>query len=244
MKKVRNSDVTVIIPTLNEEEGIAPTLRELREVLEDPYYLVVDGGSVDGTVEVAKELGAEVVVQEGRGKGRAVAQAFGHVNAGTRYVVFIDADYTYPAEYVPKMIEVLEETPDVGMVTGNRFNDSFDLKAMGNAYYIGNRFLAFMQHLLNGVKLRDPLTGLRVVRWEILQDWKPKSKSFDLEVELNYYVERKRYQVKEIPIQYRRRLGEKKLKLAHGFTILKRILIESISAIFQLFVENRSKTLN
>jgi len=203
-------------------------LRELREALEDPFYLVVDGGSVDGTVDVAKELGAEVVVQEGRGKGLAVAQGLRYVNAGTRYVVFIDADYTYPAEYVSKMIEVLEENPDVGMVTGNRFNDSFDLRAMGNAYYFGNRFLAFMQYLLNGVKLRDPLTGLRVVRWEILRDWKPKAKSFDVEAELNHYVERKGHQIMEVPINYRQRLGEKKLKLRHGFTILRRILLESL----------------
>ena len=203
-------------------------MRELREALEDPFYLVVDGGSVDGTVDVAKELGAEVVVQEGRGKGLAVAQGLRYVNAGTRYVVFIDADYTYPAEYVSKMIEVLEENPDVGMVTGNRFNDSFDLRAMGNAYYFGNRFLAFMQYLLNGVKLRDPLTGLRVVRWEILRDWKPKAKSFDVEAELNHYVERKGHQIMEVPINYRQRLGEKKLKLRHGFTILRRILLESL----------------
>jgi dolichol-phosphate mannosyltransferase len=228
MKKVSNSDVTVIIAALNEEKGIGPTLRELREALEDPFYLVVDGNSVDGTVEIAKELGAEVVVQEGRGKGRAVAQGLRYVNAGTRYVVFIDADYTYPAEYVPKMIEVLEENPDVGMVTGNRFNESFDLKAMGNAYYFGNRFLAFMQYLLNRVKLRDPLTGLRVVRWEILKGWNPKSRSFDVEAELNHYVEGKRYQIKEIPIHYRKRLGEKKLKLRHGFTILRRILSEKL----------------
>ena len=227
MRKVSNSDVTVIIASLNEAEGIGPTLRELGEALEDSFCLVVDGNSVDGTVEIAKELGAEVVVQEGRGKGRALAQALGHVNAGTRYVVFIDADYTYPAEYIPKMIEVLEENQDVGMVTGNRFNESFDLKAMGNVYYVGNRFLAFMQYLLNGVKLRDPLTGLRVVRWEILKDWKPRSKGFDVEAELNHQVEKKGYRIEEIPIHYCKRLGEKKLKLRHGFTILMRILVES-----------------
>ena len=140
-------------------------------------------------------------------------------------MAFIDAHaYRCAAEYVPKMIEVLEENPDVGMVTGNRFNERFDLKAMGNAYYFGNRFLAFMQNLLNGVKMRDPLTGLRVVRWNILRNWKPKAKSFDVEAELNHYVERKGYQIMEVPVDYRQRLGEKKLKLRHGFTILRRII--------------------
>lgn len=53
--------VLVVIAALNEEEGIGPTLAELREVLEDPMYLVVDGNSVDRTIETAKEMGASAL---------------------------------------------------------------------------------------------------------------------------------------------------------------------------------------
>jgi hypothetical protein len=81
---------------------------------------------------------------------------------------------------------------------------------------------------MNGVKLGDPLSGLRVVRLEILKMWKPKSKGFDVEAELNFYVKHEGYKIVEIPIVYRPRLGEKKLKLRHGFVILKRILAESL----------------
>jgi len=81
---------------------------------------------------------------------------------------------------------------------------------------------------LNGVQLDDPLTGLRVVRWEILRGWKPNSKGFDVEVELNHFVEKKGFTIAEIPIYYRQRLGEKKLKLRHGFSILRRIFAESL----------------
>ena len=95
-------------------------------------------------------------------------------------------------------------------------------------FYVGNRLLALTHNLLNGVDMRDPLTGLRVVRWEIVSDWRPKSKGFDVEVELNHFVEKKGFGIKEIPIHYRHRLGEKKLKLRHGFTILRRILAENI----------------
>jgi dolichol-phosphate mannosyltransferase len=234
VEKVENNSsppsVLVIIAALNEEEGIGPSLAELKEVLDDPMYLVVDGNSTDKTVQVAKEMGAEVVVQKGRGKGRAIAQALNYVGSDSRYVVFTDADYTYPAEYIPKMVEILEGNPDVGMVTGDRFDKRFVLKkAMSNTFYFGNRFLAFMHYMLNGVKLRDPLTGLRIVRGEVLKGWKPRSWGFDVEAELNYYVERKGYRIMEIPIYYRGRLGEKKLKLRHGFTILRRILLESFN---------------
>jgi len=221
--------VLVIIAALNEEEGIGPCLAELTEVLEDPRYLVVDGNSIDRTVEVAKEMGAEVLFQEGSGKGMAIAQAIRHVDSDVKYVVFIDADFTYPAGYLPEMIRVLEENPEVGMVTGNRFNHSFRLSSMKSPFFAGNRFLALAQRFLNRVDLRDPLTGLRVVRWRILKNWEPKSKGFDIEAEMNHRIEIQGYKTVETPIAYRSRLGEKKLKLRHGFEILKRIVTESFT---------------
>jgi dolichol-phosphate mannosyltransferase len=229
LDKYVNSDVVVLIPTLNEEEGLEPTVLEVMQFLDSAYVLVVDGNSSDGTVDVAKRLGLDVVFQDGRGKGDAVAKAIKSLKADPRYVVFIDADYTYPAEYIPSMIGVLEENPDVGMVCGDRFDKPFGMANVKSAYYIGNRFLAFVHFMMNGVNMRDPLAGLRVVRWEIIRDWQPRSKGFDVEAELNYLVERKGYKIREIPIHYRKRLGEKKLKLRHGFTILRRILAEALT---------------
>jgi len=226
-KNPRPPSVLVIIAALNEEEGIGRSIAELRDALDDLRFLVVDGNSTDRTVEIAKKMGAEVLFQDGSGKGDAIEQAIKHVHSDVEYVVFIDADFTYPAGYLPEMIQLLEETPEVGMVTGNRFNHSFELREMNNLYYLGNRFLALAQDLLNGVRLRDPLTGFRVIRWRMLKNWQPKSKGFDVEAEMNYLVEKHGYRIVEVPIHYRTRLGAKKLKLVHGFTILRRIIAES-----------------
>lgn len=220
--------VLIIIAALNEEKGIAPSLAELKLVLDNPKCLVVDGNSVDRTVEFAKEMGAEILFQEGTGKGEAIAHAIKSVDSDVKYVIFTDADYTYPVKCVPEMIRILEENPEVGMVTGNRFTHSLTLSAMKSFFFVGNRFLAWTQRLLNGVHLTDPLTGLRVVRWRILKNWEPKSKGFDIEAEINHRVEKRGYNIVEIPIQYRTRLGEKKLKLRHGITILRRIVAESL----------------
>jgi dolichol-phosphate mannosyltransferase len=216
-----------IVAALNEEQGVGPTIAELRQHLDHVSILVVDGRSRDKTAEVAKRMNAGVIVQKGMGKGDAIAQAIRQVDADADYVVFTDADYTYPAEYIPQMISVLEENPNVGMVCGNRFNSHFHFRRMPDIFYAGNRFLAFTHNMLNGINLRDPLTGLRVVRAGILKNWTPKSRGFDIEVELNHYVERKGYRIAEISIPYRPRLGEKKLKLRHGITILKRIILET-----------------
>ena len=222
------SSTQVIIAALNEEEGIGLTVAELMDTLECPRVLVVDGRSTDRTVEIAKNMGAEIVYQDGLGKGDAIAKAIEHSDLAVDYVVITDADYTYPAEYVPEMIRILEEKPDVGMVCGNRFNGHVDLKALHGVFYFGNRLLAFTHNLLNGVSLADPLTGLRVVRAEILRDWKVKSKGFDVEVELNHHVERVGFGIVEVPIKYRERLGEKKLGVKHGAEILSRMMLEAM----------------
>lgn len=221
--------VLVIIAALNEEKGIVHSLAELKLVLDGSRYLVIDGNSVDRTVEFAKEGGAEILFQNGSGKGGAIAQAIKSVNSDVKYVVFTDADFTYPTKCVPEMIRILESNPNIGMVTGNRFNHSLKSSAMKSFFFIGNRILSWAHRLLNGVNLNDPLSGLRVIRWQILKNWEPKSKGFDIEVEMNHRVENKGYSILEIPIQYRNRVGEKKLKLRHGFTIFRRILVESLS---------------
>ncbi len=218
----------VIIAAWNEEEGIGLTVAELMDTLDSLRVLVVDGRSTDRTLEVAKDLGADVLFQDGLGKGDAVAKGIAHIDPAVDYVVFTDADYTYPAGYVPQMIKILEDNPEVGMVCGNRFNGYQEKTAHSSIFYIGNRLIAFTHKLLNGITLDDPLTGLRVVRARILRGWKVKSKGFDIEVELNQHVEREGFGIVEVPIKYRERLGEKKLGAKNGIEIMKHILFETI----------------
>jgi hypothetical protein len=149
------------------------------------------------------------------------------LDSNVDYVVITDADYTYPSDFVPEMIRILEENPEVGMVCGNRFGGHMDKRAMRDAFYLGNRLIAFTHNMLNGIPLKDPLTGLRVVRAGIMRNWKIKSRGFDIEVELNHHVERQGFGIIEIPISYRERLVEKKLKVRHAAEIFKRILLET-----------------
>lgn len=218
----------VIIAALNEELGVGPTINELSESLPSKCILVVDGHSSDRTVEKAKNCGADVAFQDGLGKGDAVAKALEVVGLGGKYIVLTDADFTYPGRFVPGMIRIMEENDDVGMVCGNRLTKQTDSKVFRSSFLFGNRLLALAHQLLNGVAMRDPLTGLRVVRAEVLRDWLVKSKGFDVEVELNRHVARRGFKIAEVPISYRRRIGEKKLKIKDGVVIMKRILLEMI----------------
>ena len=230
--ELKDVKTLVLIAALNEEKAIGPTLVELSLSLNRFTCLVIDGQSYDRTVDVAKSNMVEVVFQNGLGKGDAIATGLEYAKTTDikyEYVAMIDADCTYPAKYFPAMIKILDENHDVGMVCGNRF-DRLESKAMPSQFFLGNRILAFTHKLMNGVKLRDPLTGLRVIRREVMNNWVPRSKGFDIEVELNNLVKKKGYGVVEIPIEYRRRIGEKKLKPIHGFRILKRIMLQSFSS--------------
>jgi glycosyltransferase involved in cell wall biosynthesis len=221
------SNVEVVIAALDEEKGIGPTISEMKEILKGSRFVVVDGYSIDRTVEIAKDLGAEVFFQNGMGKGDAISMGLAHLNADTRYVVFTDADYTYPAGHLKEMIGVLESDPNVGMVLGDRFNRTYESISDRNQFYMGNRILGFVQGIINGVRLNDPFTGLRVIRYDLLKGWSPKSEGFDIEAELNHRVNNSGYKIVEVPIHYRKRLGKKKLGFRHGLEIFKRILLES-----------------
>jgi dolichol-phosphate hexosyltransferase len=220
------STTQVIVAALNEEEGIGPTIAELVDYLNKPSIIVVDGKSSDRTTEIARIMGAEILIQDGKGKGNAVAKAINYLNPKAKYTILTDADYTYPARYLPQMISLLDKNPDVGMVCGNRFTPNIDKKALHKVFYFGNRVIAFTHNLLNGVELKDPLTGLRVMRTELLKDWKVHSSGFDVEVELNHYIERRGFKILEVPILYRQRLGQKKLRVRHGQEIFKRMFLE------------------
>ena len=112
----------IVIAALNEAPGIGLTIAEMKDTLGEIQVLVVDGRSSDRTVEIAKNMGAKVVYQDGIGKGNALAKALEHIDLTVDYIVLTDADYTYPAEYIPAMIKIMEENPLVGMVCGNRLN--------------------------------------------------------------------------------------------------------------------------
>ena len=77
--------------------------------------------------------------------------------------------------------------------------------------------------------MNDPYTGLRIIRFNLLRGWKPKSCGFDIEAEINHHIERMGYKIVEVPIQYRKRLGKKKLGFRDGLKILRRIIMERLS---------------
>ncbi|GAH63712.1 unnamed protein product, partial [marine sediment metagenome] len=104
--------LVIILPALNEEGTIGKVIDEIpRAILEERGYqvkvLVVDGNSTDLTRQIAQEKGVEVIIEPRKGKGRAMRTAFEQVKVD--FVFMLDADYTYPAAYIPDMLDMLHQ---------------------------------------------------------------------------------------------------------------------------------------
>jgi dolichol-phosphate hexosyltransferase len=218
-------DTVVLVPAYREASGIGLVIEELRRAI-DPLILVINRPDGDGTEAAARRRGAVVVNQPGKGKGDAVRLGLEYVHEhfeDARYIGLIDADCTYPSAAIPPMRAILDSDPSIGMVVARRQNLAND-GVPSRAFAFGNRMLAQVHRLVNQVPMQDPLSGLRLFKAEIVQDWSPKSRGFDIECELNYYVHNvKGFGITEVPVPYRTRVGEKKLKFQDGLRILARM---------------------
>ncbi|ABM80617.1 glycosyltransferase family 2 protein [Hyperthermus butylicus] len=206
------NDVTVVVPTLNEEKAIGAVIDELLSVgIPRERILVVDGYSTDRTREIAGSKGVRVVLQEGRGKAAAVKTALRYID--TPYTVLVDGDYTYPANYIPEMLEKARKGCD--WVGGARVKAEPGAQSL--IYKLGNRVLTRLFNLLFGTKLRDVLTGLYLVRTDVLHEVDFEFHGFSVESEIAAHMASQGYRVCEVPILYRRRLDpRKKLGILHG----------------------------
>ncbi|MBA7596143.1 Undecaprenyl-phosphate 4-deoxy-4-formamido-L-arabinose transferase [subsurface metagenome] len=214
-------EVSIIFPALNEEETIGKIIDEVPiEEIEGRGYraeiIVVDNGSTDKTREIAETKGARVITEPSIGKGRAMRTAFEAVSGD--FVFMIDADFTYPATYVPRMLELLEGGYDV--VLGSRLKGQREEGAMSRMNMVGNHLLALLANFLYRTGVSDPCTGYWGFRRDVVKSLKLDAVGFELEANMLAEIARKGYRIAELPILYRRRPNQAKLgSLKDGFKI-------------------------
>ncbi|MDI9610548.1 MAG: S-layer glycoprotein N-glycosyltransferase AglJ [Archaeoglobales archaeon] len=207
-------NVTIVVPTLNEEKGIGSVVSEFRRLGYD--VLVVDGGSRDRTREIAQKNGAKVILQTGKGKGNAISDAFRILDSDV--VVLVDGDGSYPAEEVNRMLEPIKNGI-ADHVIGNRFH-SYEKGAFTRLNLFGNKVLNFFFRFAYGISLNDILSGYRALKKEVYKSVEIKKSGFEVEVELTVETLAKGFRVAEVPISYRKREGKTKLRpFADGFKI-------------------------
>ncbi len=192
--------IAVIIPAFNEEQTIVNVIEEFKQVLSDAKIYVGNNNSQDKTAELAKEAGAEVIFCRKKGKGYTVRKLFDKINADI--YIMVDADGTYSLSNIQEHIElVLRDKAD--MVIGVRKATS--KKALSFSHWLGNKLLTSVLNRFFRVKLKDVLSGYRVISRKVVDDLILLAKGFELEVELTIRALQEGFTIIEMPVEYRQR---------------------------------------
>ncbi|HWB83373.1 MAG TPA: glycosyltransferase family 2 protein [Bryobacteraceae bacterium] len=198
--------ITVIIPCLNEEQGIERVLRAMPDFVDE--IIVVDNNSTDRTSEVAASLGAKVIREEVRGYGRSYKRGF--AGATGDLIVTLDGDHSYPADALSYLIEAFLHL-DVDFLNASRFPVR-DSSSMSFKHKFGNLVLSLAMSILFFRWVRDSQSGMWVFRRGILKEMKLESDGMAFSEEIKIEALRNpKIRFGEISILYTSRLGEKKL---------------------------------
>ena len=209
---VSQPEILIMLPTLNEEPTVGRVIDEIpRKVLEGAGYkvrlLVVDGNSTDRTRDIAAEKGASIINERQRGKGIAVSKVLGTLKAD--FIFMLDADYTYPAGYIPDMLKLLDTNH---AVIGSRMRGRRERGAMSRLNLVGNYLLSLIATVFYGKRISDVCSGFWGFRGEVVKDLPLRASAFDLEAEIFSQMVRRGYSIGEIPVDYRRRPSPPKLR--------------------------------
>jgi hypothetical protein len=202
--------VSVVIPTMNEGASIGSVIDEVRAALPDPdvEIVTVDTASRDGTNEIAASKGARVLSEPRRGYGRAYKTGFAAARGA--FILTLDADLTYPADRFPDLLRPLEEGR-ADFVSADRLSRLRE-EAMSGMHRIGNRMLNTAFRILYRHPIRDCQSGMWAFRREILADLELVHDGMAFSEELKLEAIRKGFRFSEIPIDYRPRIGDRKIR--------------------------------
>jgi glycosyltransferase involved in cell wall biosynthesis len=204
----RGKTISAVIPCYNEEDGIRHVLESMPSVVDE--VVVVDNNSTDRTGDVARSLGARVVLETRKGYGQAYQAG---IPAATKdIVVTLDGDGSYPPEEIPRLVDVLIDR-DLDFLSASRF----PLKSRGSMNFmnvVGNKILTLATLVLFFRPIEDSQSGM----WVFKRDVYPRLRAthpgmaFSEELKIEAILA-KGVRFGEARIDYRERIGEVKLNM-------------------------------
>ena len=209
--------VSVILPTINEEQGIGPTIDAIKKDIFkkngwELEIIIVDGNSKDKTREIAKKKCARVIIEKRKGYGRAYKVGLPQCRGDI--IVTGDADATYPFDHIHEYIKYLLDH-DLDFITTDRFA-KLHHGSMSVTHYFGNFVLAWTLRFLFLINLRDSQSGMWIFKKEALERVQSIDKfnngmPFSEEIKIEMFRE-KSVKSKEIPSMLRARQGQVKIQ--------------------------------
>jgi glycosyltransferase involved in cell wall biosynthesis len=226
--------ISVVIPCLNEEEGVGDVVRAAWRGIEGigltGEVIVADNGSTDRSVEIAEREGATVVHEDRKGYGSAYLA--GLAAARGELIVIGDADGTYDFSKLEDFKAEIDKGAD--MVLGSRLRGHIEPGAMPWLHqHIGNPFLTRLINLFFGLKVSDAYCGMRMFRRSALPRLELQATGMEFALEMILKSAKRGLVFAEVPIDYHARAGESKLNTVRdGWRSLRFLLVHSATFLF------------
>jgi len=212
-----------LIPCFNEEAAIKKVIADFKRALPTAGIFVYDNNSTDRTQQVALDAGAIVRSETLQGKGNVVRRMFADIEADA--YVLVDGDGTYDADSAPQMVDMLLQQ-SLDMVNGARVATTTNAYRLGHA--MGNRLLTGTVAAVFGDRIRDMLSGYRVLSRRFVKSFPALAVGFETETELTVHALELRLPIAEVDTAYRDRPAGSQSKLRtfrDGFRILRTIVL-------------------
>ncbi|MFX0132469.1 MAG: glycosyltransferase family 2 protein [Candidatus Hodarchaeota archaeon] len=220
------SDLEVIIPTLNEEKSIGSVIE--RTLMYTDKVLVIDGWSDDGTIEIAKKMGARIMFQNGRGKGAALKEALKYVDGDI--IMIMDGDGSMKPEEIPLFLNGIYSGADI--VKGSRFLGEGGSEDISLVRRFGNTLFTILVNVIWRSNFTDLCYGFMAFKKDAIKKLTPiiLSKGFTIETEMIIKAKKLGLKIIEVPsFELRRIYGHSKLNsLKDGWEIFLMILREAL----------------
>lgn len=202
------SSYSVVVPAFNESERVGSEIKRLLTLLAeenvDYQVVVVDDGSTDGTYSQLEILQREHDVVEvvsnpdNRGKGNALKKGFASLEQETDYIIFFDADGDIKPESV---VELIETEQEADILAASKWHDESEVEYPFTRTMLSRIFSVFVRIYL-GLDVKDSQTGLKLVRYEVLETLVPESSldGYAFDTEILYLGKNHGYTVLEVPV--------------------------------------------
>ena len=199
--------VGVVIPALNEARALPLVLDAIPSWV--ACIIVADNGSTDGTADVARAHGADVVTEPIRGYGRACLTAIRALPADLDVVVFIDGDASDAPEEMTALVQPLADGR-ADFAIGSRVLGERERGSLTPQQIFGNGLACLLIRLIWGERFTD-LGPFRAIRAATLRDLAMADQDYGWTVEMQIKAAQQGISFIDIPVSYRRRIGVSKV---------------------------------
>jgi len=232
---IKEPKISIILPCLNEEKAIGACLDNIEDIVRknklNAEVIVVDNGSTDDSVSIAKGKKVKLIKETERGYGAAYLKGFSAAKG--EYIFMADSDGSYDFSEIPEFIKELEKGYE--FVIGDRFKGKIEKGAISFSHKYGNFILSGILRLFFKTKVYDVHCGMRAIKKDAFKKLNLKTTGMEFASEMVIKAAKSKLKIKEIPINYYKRKGSSKLKsFSDGWRHLRFMLL--YSPLFLFFI--------